>query len=929
MSNGIEKPKGKVWNISGSFTGSSNLIPEGATYTKLEVLPNSLDTYYDGELFRMDLTYFRATFVDQEGQETKIDIPSKQVDAKFDTNVPFSNNQETSIRVQLEFEWTYSPTEGEKQYHDCAFIITVWPEKFTVKKVEVIVPPSKTIYYDGETFEHNGMVVQATSEEGDTKEIFYCGGPRCSEDRDCYYYSQTPLHAGDSETVEIILEYCVPADGDHPNGYRAQFTYPVTVYRDERKPQLRVSYDPDTTKRLYYSGETLNTTGIKVEAKYPREDDSAYKDVSTECTYSILESSGKVLNYSNSNNGAVTLHIEYYDSKYEVTSTYDLERVIYVFEVDYVTPDTSVVSSKTYRAGDTFNKSDMPITITYKPTYDFLSTVIDNIDSIKINSKIIEKTSTSYSIVANQYINSSGTFLKSSVSNPSGAKTTFNYISPLDARSSRPSFPFEYTFYVDKKIYKVAYPLSTYTGECSENSQGVQALQYLNLFDGSGTQSVPREGIGKIEVQDMTGYTESVENNLTKYYKSSEGNYKWTVTTYLIEDTEEIHYVWDNYQQSTDPWVSTFTVKVNLTRQLQVTNSDITLTFDWNQPNLSQQEQITVSTEDGSSVSISTNGSSSYCTFQRTSSSSYTPVNYSFTIREVSGANSTYSATYTFSTTAQSSNEWSITKYSSATVRVTLQYINYTPPWAWTESQFNSQAKCNEWWGKFKANCTSSNWSSDTPVRVYRGSNTYMSFKATAYKNGYLYFISTQAYNMSSYGASSNKFSSTTSNYSYANMYSGGATNPQIACKTVLSSAQSYCSNWYSAVDTRSQTFPVYTGTGGSSVTCSGRNSAKLWIPSYEEIMNREESTGNAASVNDCPTSGNGAYSGTDKTSFGVFSGDTVSSTIWIRNGSYVDGSDSTLMQMCACTLTGSTLGRWNAKSSQTGQIHFCFRISI
>ena len=64
----------------------------------------------------------------------------------------------------------------------------------------------------------------------------------------------------------------------------------------------------------------------------------------------------------------------------------------------------------------------------------------------------------------------------------------------------------------------------------------------------------------------MTGYTENVENNLTKYYKSSEGNYQWTVTTYLKEDTDEYHYVWDNYQQSTDPWVSTFTVKVNLTR---------------------------------------------------------------------------------------------------------------------------------------------------------------------------------------------------------------------------------------------------------------------------------------------------------------------------------------------------------------------------
>ena len=79
----------------------------------------------------------------------------------------------------------------------------------------------------------------------------------------------------------MVFNYCVPADAEHPNGYIAQFTYPITVYQDERKAQLRVTYDSDTTRRLYYSGETLNTSGIKVEKKYPRDDDSAYKDVST------------------------------------------------------------------------------------------------------------------------------------------------------------------------------------------------------------------------------------------------------------------------------------------------------------------------------------------------------------------------------------------------------------------------------------------------------------------------------------------------------------------------------------------------------------------------------------------------------------------------------------------------------------------------
>lgn len=922
---------GKVWNISGSFFGASNLIPENATFTKLEVLPESLDTYYNGELFRQDLTYFQATFASDEGEETKITIPSGEVKPKnFDPKVPFSNTLDREYQTQLEFTWTYKPTGGgAEQPRDCAFIVTIWPEKFTVKKVEVIVPPNKTVYYDGEEFDEEGMVVQATSEEGDTKQINYCESVSCTESRDCYYYSKAGLHAGDTEIVDMVFNYCVPADAEHPNGYIAQFTYPITVYQDERKAQLRVTYDSDTTRRLYYSGETLNTSGIKVEKKYPRDDDSAYKDVSTSCKYSILESNNNILNYANSNYGSVTLHIEYYDSITELTSTYDLQNVIYVFEVDRVTPDTSVVSSKTYRAGDTFNKADMPIDIIYKPTYDYLAGVIDNIDSIKINNKTIEQTSINYSIIGNDWINSSGAFLKSTVSKPDGAKTQFGYISPLDARTSKTTYDFEYVFFIERRVYKVEYPSSNYGGTCNENSQGVQALQHLNLFDGSGTQSTPREGIGKIEVQDMTGHTENVQNNLTKYYKSSEGNYQWTVTTYLQEDTDEIHYVWDNYQQSTDPWVSTFTVKVKLTRQLQVTESSITLTYDWNEDR-SPYTEVTVSAEGDASVSISASGSSQYCSLQRQSGSSLTPVTYRFTIQSVSGANSTYNATYTFSTSDSSSNEWSTTTYSSVQVRVTLEYINYTPPWAWEASQFNTQSKCNEWWSKFKANCTSSNWSSSISVRVYRTSTSYMSFKATSYKNGYLYFISSNAYSPSSYGASNNKFSSTTSNYSYVNMYSGGATNPQIACKTVVSEAQRYCSGWYNAVDNRTQTYPVYGGGGGSSVTCGGRNSARLWIPSYEEIKNREESTGNAASVNDCSTSGSGAYSATDKDSVGVYLNDvSTSTTIWIRNGSYVDMTDPTLQQMCACTLTGSSVGRWNAKSSQTAQIYFCFRVAI
>lgn len=906
---------GKVWNISGSFFGASNLIPENATFTKLEVLPESLDTYYNGELFRQDLTYFQATFASDEGEETKITIPSGEVKPKnFDPKVPFSNTLDREYQTQLEFTWTYKPTGGgAEQPRDCAFIVTIWPEKFTVKKVEVIVPPNKTVYYDGEIFDEEGMVVQATSEEGDTKRIDYCESVSCTASRDCYYYSKAGLHAGDTETVDMVFNYCVPADAEHPNGYIAQFTYPITVYQDERKAQLRVTYDSDTTRRLYYSGETLNTSGIKVEKKYPRDDDSAYEDVSTSCKYSILESNNNILNYANSNYGSVTLHIEYYDSVAELTSTYDLQNVIYVFEVDRVTPDTSVISSKTYRAGDTFDKADMPIDIIYKPTYDYLAGVIDNINSIKINNKTIEQTSTNYSIIGNDWINSSGAFLKSTVSKPDGAKTQFGYISPLDARTSKTTYNFEYVFFIERRVYKVEYPSSNYGGICTENSQGVQALQHLNLFDGSGTQSTPREGIGKIEVQDMTGHTENVQNNLTKYYKSSEGNYQWTVTTYLQEDTDEIHYVWDNYQQSTDPWISTFTVKVKLTRQLQVTESSITLTYDWNEDR-SPYTEVTVSAEGDASVSISTRGSSQYCSLQRQSGSSLTPVTYRFTIQSVSGANSTYNATYTFSTSDSSSNEWSTTSYSSVSVRVTLKYINYTPPWSWATSQtFSSESACNEWWNRFKSNVTRSNYSShlNKTVQVYFD-NTKITFKCTGYANGYLGFMTTSKVTMTSWGAESGRL--VPDDYiknSLINTWSAGQSNPVLAAKGLQSAG---CSGWYNVASSVRKIYAVNTGTGGSSVSCNGAHTCKIWIPSFYEIEGfHDPNATSCSSTEDNPN---------------LLSKASVSGTFWLRNGSYA--GDSTTAQRVGCYYSSGEAIRTNLDQRHScSSEYFCFKVAL
>lgn len=647
----------KVWNIVGSFVGASNLIPENAVFTKLEVLPNSLDTYYNGETFRMDLTFFQATFTSDEGEETKIVLPSKDVKPKnFDPEVPFSNTLDHEISRYLQFEYTYIPAGADKddpsqhQTKDCSFEITIWPEKFTVKTVEVIVPPSKTIYYDGETFEHAGMVVQATSEEGDTKNVEYCGSASCGAERDCYYYNMSPLHAGDSETVNVLFTYCAPADGEHPNGYVAQFTYPVTVYQDERKAQLRVTYDKDTTKQVYYSGTAFNKTGIKVEAKYPRDDESVFdqNNVTTQCKIYVQEFPEGVLQYNDSNLGYLNVVVEYYDSTTKLTTTEVVPNIVFVYEVDQI--QVHSYTKNEFYVGETFDSSMITLRVDYKPS----SLPLDDYDGYIMTND--------YSWTITGYINSAGKFLKAG----EDVELELNYYDKNDPKGSADKTRHFTYFYINilKQLKKLSIP--RYTGETEYNNQyGIKILRYLGITSGTSLM----DGYEDISVNGSWGYNTStwIDNSFT----ATEEQNQYEIGVKIKAEDDTYTYQWEDGSESSV--VKSVSITLKRAYSFSLGSSSLYLTGE----DTSASTRLTLTAGLGLNADISLSGLTSYLSCSPTSADSSTTIYVN--------VDDVPSQDYSSSTTLKASLD-SVPDYLTGPTQDTVRvHFDYEVPWSWDD----------------------------------------------------------------------------------------------------------------------------------------------------------------------------------------------------------------------------------------------------
>ncbi len=110
----------------------------------------------------------------------------------------------------------------------------------TTKSIAITTPPDKTTYYEGEELDLTGMVVTATEEDGDTKEV-----------TDYTVNITEPLTTADTE---FIVNY---------NGKTA--TQAITVNEDLISS---IIVDTPPTKVEYTEGETFDPTGLVVKVVY-------------------------------------------------------------------------------------------------------------------------------------------------------------------------------------------------------------------------------------------------------------------------------------------------------------------------------------------------------------------------------------------------------------------------------------------------------------------------------------------------------------------------------------------------------------------------------------------------------------------------------------------------------------------------------------
>lgn len=900
------KEKNKVWNVVGSFFGDSSLLPEGSVLQKLEVVENQskLD-YYSGEVYSPEATRFRATFLTPDGETRVLDINSKLVQPDFDANEPFINNNPDptaeAVKKTLSFSYTYEDVTKSD-----TLTINVWSTKFTFSRIEITTPPNKTIYYSGERFDNTGMVVTAYSEEGNSRIINACEPhTSCSPGRNCYWWNDSPLVGNESESVQIEFTYCIPTDFENPAERTAKFYLPITVYQEEKKAILKVELEDKVAVKEYYSGTTFNSQGIKVYAKYPRDPDFPEKPVESELLdISVEEYPSGVVYYTDENQGKLTLKIVYNDPNTKKQTISLVEDVISAYEIDFVWNNFG--SGDTFYVGDKLSKSDFPMQFVFKP-------------STKPPEQYHD-----YNWVANEWIDSNGKLLKATNSSIS-QKTEIKISKVYEHDPQKITRTAVIAIEVFKKKIPVSPPKGKYEADIYQNS--VQALKLINITSSEANNTF-KKGIGVVTVNGVREY------DATRYFTPSADGYQWQVQVNLITDDNEKQYIWENTKTT-----ETRTCNIKLRRVITETGK---VSLD---PSSISLKAPSVGSPSTGSVTVSLGTSYPPIEFSRDITKGSLYCNAWFTQENNSDYNKlqiealdndlptgTQQATIKINADGDNIDDgWRLVKRNYTSSNITVN-VTYRDPWSWTSSSYNTASKCSKWWQGFAENASTTSLSSKPNVRVYYSSGSYQTFEAVTYTGGYMYFLSTSS-------IAQDTFSDIT-NSAYPNQYSSGQTNPQLEAKTIINGAASYCSGWYNAVDNRTQTYPVKRGDNSSTTTCSGTNSARLWLPSYEELTDRTNVPNGMASVYQCTTvsTDSSRYRGTDKDSVGVFESVCPSGRVWVRNGSY--HTNATTSQRVASwyydsyyngssTGTSSWFGRVNVLDSTTCQIWLGFRIRM
>jgi len=321
--------EGLTLNVTYS-DGSVEMVTRGYTFLPSTVLRsgyNTISVEYGGKqtsfsVYGTEVTLTKIS-VSQKPSKTSYTVGESLNTSGLRLTATYNNGTTETISYGYTCSPTYLSSTGTKtitvSYGGKTASFTVTVNEAVLTSISVSQKPSKTSYYVGETLNTSGLRLTATYSNGSTETISY--GYTCS-----------PTYLSSAGTKTITVSY---------GGKTTSFTVSVN---EVTLTSISVSQKP--TKTEYNSGESLNTSGLRLTAKYS---DGSTETISYGYTCSPTTLTGS---------GTKTITVSYGGKTTSFTVTIKAVTVISITL-------TSYPRNMTYEVGSTLDTSGMILTLNY------------------------------------------------------------------------------------------------------------------------------------------------------------------------------------------------------------------------------------------------------------------------------------------------------------------------------------------------------------------------------------------------------------------------------------------------------------------------------------------------------------------------------------------------------------------------------------
>ena len=250
----------------------------------------------------------------------------------------------------------YDASNDMKELDHSLVTVEVTKASSTELSSITVTPPTKTTYYQGESFNTAGMSVTAKYSDGTTKDVTTSAT-----------YSGFDTNKTGTQTITVSY-----------GGKTATFTVTVVAVT---LTKIEVTTKP--TKTTYYVGDSLNTTGIKITGTY---NNGTTNDVTSSAAYS---------GFDTNKTGTQTITV----SCGEKTANFEITVLALSITEFTLTPPAKL----TYFVGESLNRSGLKATVKYNS-----GKLLDVTDDIELSG--FDSSSVGTKTVAASYGGKTATF---------------------------------------------------------------------------------------------------------------------------------------------------------------------------------------------------------------------------------------------------------------------------------------------------------------------------------------------------------------------------------------------------------------------------------------------------------------------------------------------------------------------------------------